>query len=265
MTDNTPTNPDPTATDDNKTVDPVGTPAPAVEPAKADPAPESDKQPEPDKTPEPTKTDPTPEPIEDYPEYDDANANAVVAVLKEAGVTAQESHEAFEEAVKTGDFSKAKMDTLVAKLGAEKANLVMLGVKAYYDAQTGPVKESVQLVYAEVGGDQNWQKIATWARTKADADPAFAKDVEAYNQMLDLNKTAAAIAARELMAKYNADPRNSSLVKTQIMGDKAASTSGGLEYISRADYIEQLKEAELKRDTVAIQHLNARRKASLNQ
>ena len=202
----------------------------------------------------------------EYPDYGDANANAVVNILKEANIPVAEAHELFKDAVETGDFSKVNVATLTEKLGKAKADLVMLGVQTYYNTFTQNTKDTVDAVYKEVGGEANYTKVLQWARTKAAKDPAFAKQCEGYNQMFDLNKTAALMAAKELVHAYEQDSGNSSLTRKQVHGDAAVTTSasdGG--YIGRADYLTQLKEAYAKNDTHEINRLRTLRKASMTK
>lgn len=201
----------------------------------------------------------------EYIDYGDANANAVVDILKEAKIPAQEAFMMFKEAADTGDMSKINVSALTEKLGKAKADLVLLGVQTYYATHMAGVKEIIDTVYGEAGGEANYAKVVQWARQKADKDPAFQKQVDKFNQMIDLNSTAAGFAAKELVSLYEKDPGNSSLSKNQMHGDKAATnpdTKG--EYISRSDYNVQIKAAYDKNDTHEINRLRNLRKASLS-
>lgn len=204
--------------------------------------------------------------LQEYPDYGDANANAVVSMLQEAKVTAVEAHELFKDAIATGDFTKINMATLTEKLGKGKADLVLLGVQTYYNTTTAAVKDTVTAVHTEVGGEANYGKIQAWARAKAAKDTGFATQVEGLNAMFDLNKTAALMAARELRALYEKDSGNSSLTTKQVHGDSAATTANSGEgYISRGDYLEQLKKAHEKNDTHEINRLRSQRQSSIGK
>lgn len=203
--------------------------------------------------------------LTEYPDYGDTNANAVVELLKEAKVTAEEAHALFATAVDTGDFSTVDHAKLVEKLGKAKADLVLLGVQSYYNVTTAKVQATVTAVHNEVGGEANYKKILTWARAKANTDKAFAEQASELNKMFDLGKTSAVIAGRELAKLYEKDAGNSSLVRKQITGDGAVTTSGsGGEYISRNDYLEKVKVAQAKGDTHEVARLRAQRTASRN-
>lgn len=200
----------------------------------------------------------------EYMDYGDANANAVVDILREAKIPVQEAHELFKEAVETGDFSKIDAAKLTEKLGKAKADLVLLGVKTYYESATQATKKTVDAVHTEVGGKANYDKVQNWARALSDKDPAFAAKMEGLNAMFDLNTTAAVMAAKELVALYNKDGNNSSLTTKQVNADKAFTTDdSGSEYLSRNDYLAKMKEANAKNDQHEINRLRAQRAASL--
>lgn len=153
---------------------------------------------------------------------------------------------------------------LVEKLGQAKADLVLLGVKAYYDTFTQSTKETVTAAYEAVGGEANYKKVQTWAKAQAAKDPAFLARMEGLNQMFDLNKTAAVMAARELASLYEKDSKNSSLTLKQVHGERAVTTNDSTsEHLSRADYLAQVKEAHAKNDMHAVNRLRAQRAASL--
>lgn len=200
----------------------------------------------------------------EYISYGDANADAVVDILKEGGIPAQDAFNLFKEAAETGDMSTIDKSVLVEKLGKSKADLVMLGVEKYYTTTIQATKDIAAAVYAEAGGEDNYTKVQKWAKEKSDADPEFKTKVDSFNQMFDLNKTAASIAARELVTLYNEDSGNSSLTKNIINGDTAVNTGDvQTSYINRADYLNKMKEAQEKNDHVAIKNLRAQRKSSL--
>lgn len=199
--------------------------------------------------------------LDDYPDYDDDNANAVVDILRESDITVQEANELFAEAIANGDFTKVNLETLTEKLGKSKANLVMLGVQTYYNTVTANTKEIVNAVYDVAGGEDNFGKVKEWARKKASQDNEFKEQMQNFNAMFDLNKSAAVIAAKELIGMYESAANNSSLVKRQVHGNAAASTIGS-EPLSRDDYLAQVKEAHNKGDYAKVKELQALRRAS---
>jgi len=202
----------------------------------------------------------------EYVDYGDANANAVVDMLKEAKIPVAEAHALFKEAIETGDFSKIDVSKLTEKLGQAKATLVLNGVQTYYNTVTANTKKTVEAVYQEVGGEANYKKVQTWARQQAAKDPAFKAKMEGLNQMFDLNQTAAVMAARDLVAAYEKADGNSSLSRKQVHGERSFTNSESTgEYLSRADYLAKVKEAHAKGDMHAVASLRAQRAASHKQ
>lgn len=237
--------------------------APAEDKTPAEP--KEDKPADKQDTPAEDEQKPAEEVATEYPDYGDENANAVVSLLKESNVTAHEAHELFQEAIATGDFTKIDIAKLTEKLGAAKATLVLNGIKTYYNTVTASTKETVSAVYDAVGGEANYKKVQEWARAVSAKDPAFAAEVAGLNAMFDLNKTAAVMAAKHLISMYEKDSNNSSLTRTQVHGDSAVTTAdSAAPYISRQDYLTQMKEAQAKNDHVTISRLRAQRAASLN-
>lgn len=209
-----------------------------------------------------TTEDETPEPTE-FMVYNDDAADSAIAMLKEGGVTPTEADKFFREAIESNDLSKIDVAGLTAKLGKEKANLVVLGVTDFYNRQTAVAQASVQAVHETVGGADKWNLIKEWAVKKAESDPAFKAQMAEYSQMFDLNKAAAVAAGKEMSALYDADSNNKSLNTKMVHGDKSASTGNiGSEPLSRADYVEQLKAAHAKNDTAEVTRLNAQRLAT---
>lgn len=214
--------------------------------------------PAPDAPKEPDATDADSETI-DYVDYGNETANAVVSMLKESKVTAKEADAFFRAAIEADDLSKINVDELTKRVGKEKATLIMVGLKDYYGTITQSTKEVVSAVHSEVGGDKNWDTITAWAREKSKVDTEFAKTVEEYNKMFDLNKTAALFAAKELKAQYEKDPNNSSLVTKQLTGDSAYSANANFEPLTRAEYLKQTKAAYEKNDFATVASLRQQR------
>lgn len=246
-----------------------GAPAQPEIATKPEPTPEPEtKEEETTKDAEDTTEDKqdTPDEIpEEYPDYGDPTANAVVDILREAEVPVKEAHDLFVEAFETGDFTKVDLTKLVEKLGKAKTDLVMLGVKTYYENSVSGVKDIVNAVYEEVGGKANFDKVAVWAKERAKTDAKFAKELEGFNQMFDLNRTAAVMAANALKGMYEADNQNGSLRRTQIHGDSAVTTSTSQsEHFTKGEYLNKVKEAYNKGDMAEFNRLRALRKSQLS-
>lgn len=202
-----------------------------------------------------------PEPELEYESYEDDNANAAMSLLKESGVKATEAREFFKEAVETRDISKIDYAGIEKRIGKEKTNLLKLALTQFYNTALASVNEKVNAVFDTMGSKENWAKVNKWAKAKADTDPEFKKQVVEYNKMLDLNSKTAKAAALELKELYEADPANGSLEIVMEQGDKGGS-SEQTQYISRAEYVEQMKAAQAKGDAKEIERLRNLRTAS---
>ena len=204
--------------------------------------------------------DKEPEVLEDYAEYDDPIAQAVVNQLKAAGLDAKTADGIFRAAVESGDLSKVNMTLLREKLGNQGADLAMLGFKDYYTRQVGGVKAIVEAVHTAVGGEENFNAIRDWAQKLEKSDPKFATTLNGLRKMLDSDPVAAELAADKLKRLYEADPKNKTLNINMEVGDTAAQKS--FVPISRADYLKQYHVLHDKGDFRGISELDARRKAS---
>lgn len=199
----------------------------------------------------------------EYPEYEDPSANAVVNILKKAKVTPEEADEFFRAAVESGKLEDIDVDKLAEKIGKDEADLVMIGVRDYYNKQKASVDKVVDEVYKVCGGETQFATLRIWALDKEKTDKEFSGALNEYRQMLNGTPTQARLAAEALIKAYNADPKTKSLSVRMTEGDKAGSEGLSLEYISRADYITQLTEAEKAKDQMEVYRLNARRKQSM--
>lgn len=221
---------------------------------------------EPEKKTEDADAEPEQEPeaqVEtEYPAYEDPAANAVVGLLKDAGVSPADATAIFGKAVETGDLNQVDLKGLTEKVGKDKATLIMYGVKEYYNTKMAVVKETVDGVYKVFGGEENFIKAREWAKTKAANDKIFQAQVAELNKLFDQSTVAAQLAAKELKAMYEGDPKNSSLSVKMQAGDAASSASANAT-LSRSDYLEQLKVAESKGDVNEIAKLHAIRKRSI--
>lgn len=202
------------------------------------------------------------EPPKEYPVYDDAAANSVVNLLKKAGVTPAEADTFFSKAVASGDLKDIDLTALAAKVGKDEADLIMIGVRDYHTRQSEGVKKVVEEVHKVTGGEEQFTILKDWALEKEKTDPKFAEELDEYRRLLDGTPTQARLAAQELLKAYNADPKTKSLTIKITEGDKIGSGNISLDYISRADYVTQLKVAEDKKDKQEVARLNARRTES---
>lgn len=201
----------------------------------------------------------------EYAVYGDESADSAIALLKEAGVAPEEADKYFSKAIESGKLEDIDVKGLTEKVGKEKANLILLGVKDYHTRVTATVTKVVEEVYKVTGGKDQFDALAKWAQEREKTDGAFGTQLNEFRTMLDGTPTQARLAAQELVKLYNADPKTKSLNVTITHGDSTYSSGLDLQYINRADYVSALKVAEDKRDTAEVARLNARRKASVQR
>lgn len=219
---------------------------------------EADKKPKEEETPAPKALE--------YPVYNDEAADAAVTLLKDAGVTPAEADAFFKEAVETGDINKIDIAGLTAKVGKEKANLILLGAKDFYNRNLASVQESVKAVHDIMGGEDNWNTVVTWARKQAQGSKEFDGQMQEFNKMFNLSKSAATLAARELRTLYEKGSGNKSLGNSIVHGDHTgAGGQLGSEPLSRLEYIEKRKEAERTGNHDEAARLDAQRMATVQR
>jgi hypothetical protein len=143
---------------------------------------------------------------------DSKEFNAAINMMKAAGMTPAEAATIFDEAAQTGDLSKVDEVALVAKVGADKAALIMGGFGTYVQTEGQALLARVKTVHDAVGGTDNWSKMTVWARGKAAGDTTFRGKVEGITAMMNGdNPMAAELATKEFLNLYNADSKNSTV------------------------------------------------------
>lgn len=231
------------------------------EPAKQEPAP----TPVPEPVPEPAKDTPAPDaepeptPAE-FTKYGDPEADAIVDFVQEAGMTPADAKEVFGKSVESGKLEDIDAVKLAAKLGENKAKVVLAAVKSYFDRIQVQITDMKTAVFGVVGGEDNMKLIGEWARAKEVTDPAFKEKVDTYRDMLKQGKVQAELAAKELKALYNADPNNKTLGTKAVEGDTQGQNN--FEPITKRQYFTEMEVAVRTKDKAKIEQLNARRLAS---
>lgn len=186
-------------------------------------------------------------------------ADASMAILKDAGVTKADMDFIFGKARVSGKLSDINIQAIEAKVGKQKAALVMAGVEAYHRDATGKATAIASTVHEVAGGKEAWDKVAGWVNAKAAADPAFRAEVAEMRGMLNAGGKQAKLAAKALVDQYNADPNTKGLANGSLVKGDSAST--GMAPMGRAEYLAEYKKAEAKGDTVAMSILSSRRAA----
>lgn len=165
----------------------------------------------------------------------DEVANSVLLTLQNSGVSTEDAKALLWDAVETGDPSKVDRDALVEKVGKAKATLIMAGIENVTSKNNARIDEVMGIASEAAGGKDNWTKATKWALAKMPE-----ADLNELRGMLDKGGRQAKFAASELVARYNADPKNTALTagKGQVQPDAKATTA--VKGISRREYGEQL-------------------------
>jgi hypothetical protein len=200
-----------------------------------------------------------------YVQFDDVSGQSVVNLLKEANVGAREANLIFEEAIKSGDINKIKWEVLVEKLGADKAHLAETGIRDYYARVYSRNVATRETAFEIVGGEKNWNKVATWVKNTEQTDPTRKGEFDALRKAIDIGGIVAKRAVEDFKALYEADPNNNGLTgKTLTKGNAPSSRNAGGEPLSRSEYLAELHKAHnsnAKPDAIAA--LQARRRAGM--
>ncbi len=188
-----------------------------------------------------------------------AAADASLAILKEAGLTKSDMDFIFGKARQSGKLGDINVQAIEAKVGKQKAALVIAGIGAYHRESTGRATEIATQVHEVAGGKEAWDRVAGWVNAKAAADPAFKAEVAELRGLLNKGGKPAKLAAKALIDQYNADPNTKGLGNGNLLRGDSAST--GMSPLGRAEYLKEYKAAQAKGDTVAMNMLSARRAA----
>lgn len=198
----------------------------------------------------------------EYTVYNDADADAVVKILKDSNLTVEQSRMFFTKALETRNLNDIDMAGLTKALGADKAVAVKALATQYYSRKLAAQDALAKVVYDKLGGNANFATIYNYFQTKKAADPSTVQATDEWTQMLQLNARSASIAAEQMLEAYNKDPQNSSLKITMVQGDKAATTISSQGKLSRTEYLAQMKVAQKSGNQDEIAKLKAIRGAS---
>lgn len=199
----------------------------------------------------------------DWIEHDDESVRGVQDLLKDGGFTAAEADDVFAKALETGDMNDIDMDTLVEKLGANKAAMVKDTVTNFYNKVQAEQQAIIESVYNVFGGEESFNVVREWAQAKEKAEPnsEFSQRLNEFRVMFDQGGFAAEAAAKELFSMYNKDGDTSSPNNTIVHGDNAQPAN--TESLSRAEYVKEIQKAYNEGNDALAQQLQARRRATM--
>lgn len=166
----------------------------------------------------------------------DEVGDSVLTLLQNSGMTTDDAKSLMYDAVKDGDVTKIDREALEAKVGKEKATLILAGAENFITRSKAKAETILTEVHTTVGGKDNWDAVTTWAKENVSEG-----DLAEYREMIDAGGAKARFAASELAARYNDDSNNTTLSTsetTEIVGDGKANTSG--EKLTKTQYVEKL-------------------------
>lgn len=198
---------------------------------------------------------PVTEPIKEVPNA--TFADSASATLTEAGLNPDEIVQAVN--ANNGEVSVELYNTLVSKLGAAKADLLVSGYKQEVQNRTALQDAENNKVFDLVGGKAEWDKIVDW--TKTDTSGLSKEAAVVYNEMLAAGGVKAALAAKALKEAYMASP-GFEPTPNLMQGDGLAPAIG-TQLISRAEYTTEKQKAFRNNDGAAVQALEARAKYTM--
>lgn len=211
------------------------------------------------------KDDKTEEKKPDVEPYEKANTgdpilDAAENLLKEAGVTEEESNTWFDKVLESNNIEDLDIKAIEDKLGKDKATLVIKAIKESYINDQRVAEVKVNATYDATGGKENFETIKDWVVATSEADPKFANEMQEYADMINLGPKAAKMAGKAMLDAYNADPNNRTLGTQVVNGDGVPKDMN--ESLNRAEYLENMKVAQANSDHGEIKRLRAVRRAS---
>jgi hypothetical protein len=169
----------------------------------------------------------------------DEVGDSVLTLLQNSGLTTDDAKSLMYDAVQAGDVTQIDKAALEAKVGKEKATLILAGAENFITRSKAKAEAIVSEVHTTVGGKENWDAVTTWAKENVSEG-----ELAEYREMIDAGGAKARFAAQELAGRYNSDGSNTTLSTSEtaeITGDSKAASSG--EKTTKAQYVEQLSAA----------------------
>ena len=177
-------------------------------PKEAEEKPETDEEKAAREEKEATEARDKPLDTETYGDTGSEVGNNVLQLVQNAGVSAEEAKSLLFDAVKANDMSKIDRAALVAKVGEAQANIILSGTATFAAEVAKQSKEVLEAVTSVAGSSENWTKVQTWAEATTTLTDAEAGE---YNELIKKGGASARFAASELLAKYNADAKNTEI------------------------------------------------------
>tara|TARA_R100000808_G_C2152621_1_gene162172 strand:+ start:1591 stop:2328 length:738 start_codon:yes stop_codon:yes gene_type:complete len=172
-----------------------------------------------------------PESSENEQEYEEDHTQEVEGVAITETAMEEFSNEFYEK----GDLSEETLDRIQDEFGISKEI-----AKAYVDGQKALVEQAQQTIFAEVGGQENYQEMLEWAKTNLTES-----EINAYDSAIVSNDIETArMVAKGLHAQYI----GSEGINPSLAHGSAASVAGTEGYGSWQQVSADMAKPEYKND-----------------
>lgn len=180
------------------------------------------------------------DPADWYGETDERSdhADSVFEILHTSGVSQDEAKALLFDAVQSGKPEDIDINALTEKVGKANAHLIITGVKAYVADAEAKVNAITEIVHSAAGGKDSWNdKVIPWIKDNIPED-----ERGEYADMINAGGRQAELAAAEMVRRYNADPKNTSLGRKELRGDanNSKKTEPGLSQRAYGDALNKL-------------------------
>lgn len=183
------------------------------------------------------------------------NGNAILTVLQNSGVGVDDAKALLFDAMVAGDVTKIDKAALEAKVGKANATIILTGVTNEIKGRQDAAQAIVAELHTEVGGKENWTKVAAWA-----SENVAEADLNELRSMIDAGGRQAKLAAKELKMLYEKADGNTSLAHAETLPGNTPPTPTEPP-LSGAQYVRKVEELNAKFFGKPPEHL---RKALLN-
>lgn len=161
--------------------------------------------------------------------------DSVLNLMQNAGMTPEDAKSILFDAFQAGDISKVDKAALEAKVGKAKATLILAGTESYMKSSQEANAATIKAVHETAGGEANWKAVTDWAKAGAVTDA----DLKDYRELIDAGGAKARFAVGELVGRFNADAKNTSITAVPVVVGDGKAAPGG-EAITRAEYVTRL-------------------------
>ena len=167
-----------------------------------------------------------------------------------------------QERIDKGELSAESRSELIGKLGEAQVKIIEQGFDTEFNKIKSAQAEEDKKVFDSINlpgytdGAKAFEVIAEWCKTGITEE-----ERQEYNALLKQGGMSAKLAMQSLKEKYMSNPNYTAPANLESGTNVAAPT--GIEPISRAVYIEELRKAEQKRDRATVEKLNAQAKYTM--